>query len=245
MAELVGPPAGPRLACRRGACRIRPARAAVGRHAATHLPARLEHAGQELGAGTGDGWRSSCEDAAGNPGGPRRPGRVGLVDTIVQAGAGACVSLAEPLSLGALAALLRRCSLLVPVDSGPLHLAATVGLPVVGLYGPVATAQWSSWCQPDLHRHVRVALPCSPCDRMFDPPWGSRRTHPTRPPSGWMPSRAPSRSCSTPARPVSPAAVPRARARPGPLRPEPRPRCRGQPREPPARRARHSGQRSR
>lgn len=38
--------------------------------------------------------------------------------------------------LPTLAAVLRRCALLVSVDSGPAHLAAAVGTPLVALYGP-------------------------------------------------------------------------------------------------------------
>ncbi len=40
-------------------------------------------------------------------------------------------------SLRELAALCRRASLFVGSDTGPLHLAAAVGTPCVGLYGPM------------------------------------------------------------------------------------------------------------
>lgn len=39
-------------------------------------------------------------------------------------------------SLLELAALLRRCALMVGGDTGPLHLAAALGTPALGLYGP-------------------------------------------------------------------------------------------------------------
>jgi ADP-heptose:LPS heptosyltransferase len=35
-----------------------------------------------------------------------------------------------------LAALLERCSLMVSNDSGPMHIAAAMGTPVVGIFGP-------------------------------------------------------------------------------------------------------------
>lgn len=43
---------------------------------------------------------------------------------------------APPTSLPQLAALLRRARLVIGSDTGPLHLAAAVGTPCVGLYGP-------------------------------------------------------------------------------------------------------------
>ncbi|HEX7574377.1 MAG TPA: glycosyltransferase family 9 protein, partial [Bacteroidota bacterium] len=39
-------------------------------------------------------------------------------------------------TLRQLGALLKRCSILVSNDSGPLHIAAAVGTPVLGIYGP-------------------------------------------------------------------------------------------------------------
>jgi lipopolysaccharide heptosyltransferase I len=44
--------------------------------------------------------------------------------------------LAPPTDLDELTALLRRCQLLVANDTGPLHLAAALGTPCLGLYGP-------------------------------------------------------------------------------------------------------------
>ncbi len=44
--------------------------------------------------------------------------------------------LAPPTSIPELCALLRRAALMVAGDTGPLHLAAALGTPCVGLYGP-------------------------------------------------------------------------------------------------------------
>jgi heptosyltransferase-1 len=46
------------------------------------------------------------------------------------------VVLGPPTSLVQLIAVLRRASLLVAADTGPLHLAAALGTPCLGLYGP-------------------------------------------------------------------------------------------------------------
>jgi lipopolysaccharide heptosyltransferase I len=47
--------------------------------------------------------------------------------------------LAPPTDLGELAALLRRCRLMIANDTGPLHLAAALGTPALGLFGPTST----------------------------------------------------------------------------------------------------------
>ena len=44
--------------------------------------------------------------------------------------------LAPPTDLGELGALLRCCRLMIASDTGPLHLAAALGTPALGLYGP-------------------------------------------------------------------------------------------------------------
>lgn len=59
------------------------------------------------------------------------------------------------------AALLRRADLVVGVDSGPLHLAAAVGAPVLGLYGPKHPGTYGPfWPGSEV---VRAGLDCSPC----------------------------------------------------------------------------------
>lgn len=103
---------------------------------------------------------------------PGGPGEDALVEAVVEASDGCAYGLAGRLSVGALAALYRRACIVIGIDSGPVHLAVMVGTPVVGLYGPLDPMKWGPWCPPDRHRVVRVQLPCSPCDCIFDPPCG-------------------------------------------------------------------------
>jgi lipopolysaccharide heptosyltransferase I len=49
--------------------------------------------------------------------------------------------LAPPTDLDTLIAMMRRASLVVAADTGPLHVAAAVGTPCVGLYGPTSAAR--------------------------------------------------------------------------------------------------------
>jgi len=57
---------------------------------------------------------------------------------IVDGAGGPSALLAPPTGLEELAALLRRASVVVGADTGPLHLAAALGTRCVGLYGPTS-----------------------------------------------------------------------------------------------------------
>jgi heptosyltransferase-1 len=59
----------------------------------------------------------------------------------VVAGGGAGAVLGPPTDLAGLMAVLRRASVVVAADTGPLHLAAALGRPCVGLYGPTRAAR--------------------------------------------------------------------------------------------------------
>jgi ADP-heptose:LPS heptosyltransferase len=63
------------------------------------------------------------------------PGERALADAVVAAGDGRARAVTTA-SLRALAALLARARLVIAGDTGPLHLAAALGTPVLGVYGP-------------------------------------------------------------------------------------------------------------
>lgn len=62
------------------------------------------------------------------------------------------------LTLRELVALLARCSVHVAADTGSAHIAAALGPPVVGIYGPTSPARLSPYGQRDLV--VRGEMPC-------------------------------------------------------------------------------------
>jgi heptosyltransferase-1 len=78
--------------------------------------------------------RGVAQDAGGQALVTWGPGEEAPARAIVAAAAGAV--LAPPTDLDALLALLRRASVVVAADTGPLHMAAALGTPCVGLYGP-------------------------------------------------------------------------------------------------------------
>src|SRR6266516_419209 len=70
-------------------------------------------------------------------------------------------------SLSELRALLDRAALFVGGDSGPLHIAATTTVPIVGLYGPTLPARsapWRSAAHPTESVDVGI-LSCRPCNQ--------------------------------------------------------------------------------
>jgi lipopolysaccharide heptosyltransferase II len=72
---------------------------------------------------------------------------------------------AEGLTLPELRALMDRAALFVGGDSGPLHIASTSDIPIVGLYGPTLPERSAPWRPVDLGTaSIDVgALPCRPC----------------------------------------------------------------------------------
>lgn len=73
------------------------------------------------------------------------------------------VNLGGKTTLRDLACLLQTATLLVSTDSGPMHLAAAVGTPVVALFGPTIPARTGPYGEQ--HVVIRKELSCSPCLR--------------------------------------------------------------------------------
>lgn len=67
------------------------------------------------------------------------------------------------LPLDRLAAVMARGALFIGSDSGPLHLAAAVGMPIIGLFGPASPELTGPPIQPSAYLYKKVE--CSPCDQ--------------------------------------------------------------------------------
>ena len=67
-----------------------------------------------------------------------------------------------------LTAVLDRMALLITPDTGPMHLAAAVGTPVVGVFGPSDPARYAPLSPRSAVAHAD--LWCRPCNRMRRPP---------------------------------------------------------------------------
>lgn len=74
-----------------------------------------------------------------------------------------CLNLAAKLSLVELIALLRRLSVYITVDSGPAHMAAALGTPLITLIGPAIIEQTAPIGRPGAVRILYHRVPCAPC----------------------------------------------------------------------------------
>src|SRR3990170_3148266 len=91
------------------------------------------------------------------------PGERGIAEEIIRASAPSLLNMAGQTTIRGLMALLSQCRLLITNDSGPMHIAAALGVPVAAIFGstdPTITAPAGS-------RHVVIKkdVLCSPCFR--------------------------------------------------------------------------------
>lgn len=84
-----------------------------------------------------------------------------LGQDIVRAAPGRCLDLTGKLSLPEMVEWLRLSELLVTNDTGPMHVAAALGTPVVALFGPTEPRRTGPYGQ--LEHVLQLELPCSPC----------------------------------------------------------------------------------
>jgi ADP-heptose:LPS heptosyltransferase len=78
------------------------------------------------------------------------------------------VDVSGVVELPVLAGVLERLDLFVTADTGPMHLAAAVGTPVVAIFGPSDPRRYGPLT--DRARIVTAPLWCRPCNRVRKPP---------------------------------------------------------------------------
>lgn len=84
-----------------------------------------------------------------------------LVDKLVSKTQGQAVSLAGRVSVRQYAAILKHCSLFIGNDAGPMHMAAALGVPVLGLFGPSNPDEWGP--RSELARTIYKGVDCRQC----------------------------------------------------------------------------------
>jgi len=84
-----------------------------------------------------------------------------LGDQIARSAPGRCLNLAGGLSLAEMVEWLRLSDALISNDTGPMHVAAALGRPVLALFGPTEPRRTGPYGQ--LEHVIRHPLPCAPC----------------------------------------------------------------------------------
>lgn len=72
-----------------------------------------------------------------------------------------CYNFAGRTTIAMYAALLKKCHLFIGVDSAGLHIAAAVGTPTLGIFGPSSPVSWAP--RGETHRVVQKEFDCVPC----------------------------------------------------------------------------------
>lgn len=91
-----------------------------------------------------------------------------IVDAILQSSLKPAIDLSKAgASLGALKEIIRRCDLMITNDTGPRHIAAAFGVPVVTVFGPTH----QEWTEIYFEHERKVSVPvfCGPCQKKLCP----------------------------------------------------------------------------
>jgi heptosyltransferase I len=80
---------------------------------------------------------------------------------IAQATPQQCLDLTGKISLPEMIEWIRLGELMISNDTGPMHVAAALGKPVIGIFGPTEPRRTGPYGQ--LQNVVRIDLPCAPC----------------------------------------------------------------------------------
>ena len=97
---------------------------------------------------------------------PERP----LIQRFIDQYSGNAADASQSGSLEKTAALLERCQLLVSNDTGIMHLAAAMGTPTVGLFGPNSPRYWAP-VGPRATFVYDTKVACSPCLNLYANRW--------------------------------------------------------------------------
>ncbi|MBC8018178.1 MAG: lipopolysaccharide heptosyltransferase II [Verrucomicrobia bacterium] len=89
------------------------------------------------------------------------PGETDIAAEIEQQLGGACLNLAGTTTVRGLMALIRNCNLFVTNDSGPMHIAAAFGVPLVAIFGSTDHTTTSPYTEKAVI--VRKDVACAPC----------------------------------------------------------------------------------
>jgi len=84
-----------------------------------------------------------------------------IAQTVVNSSKGKAITLAGKTSLKELIALIGKAEFFVCNDTGPMHIAAALNIPVFAIFGPANPIRTGPY--GDIHTVIQIDLDCSPC----------------------------------------------------------------------------------
>ncbi|MFH2122623.1 MAG: glycosyltransferase family 9 protein [Pseudomonadota bacterium] len=87
----------------------------------------------------------------------------GVAEEVVAASKGMAINLAGRTGLKELVALIARAEFFISNDTGPMHIAAALGIPAVAIFGPANPVRTGPY--GIIHTVIQEQLDCSPCYR--------------------------------------------------------------------------------
>ncbi|MBP7055766.1 MAG: glycosyltransferase family 9 protein [Candidatus Omnitrophica bacterium] len=76
------------------------------------------------------------------------------------------INLSGKLNLRELAAVIKRCSIYITNDTGPMHIAASLNVPLLAIFGPGYIKRFDPRAISDKAKVFYKAQDCAPCDRI-------------------------------------------------------------------------------
>ena len=86
---------------------------------------------------------------------------------ILQAAGEAGIDAVAATTVRGMAALIERCRVFVGNDSGPMHVAAALDVPVLAMFGPGIPAKTAPWMPPERFVALSENFHCAPCRQDF------------------------------------------------------------------------------
>lgn len=89
-----------------------------------------------------------------------------LAEKVIQSSGVKAVNMAGRLTIKELGALIERCSLFITNDTGAMHIAALLNVPIVAIFGPGSLIRFDPRVISDKAIVLYRKAPCAPCDKM-------------------------------------------------------------------------------
>ncbi len=95
------------------------------------------------------------------------PGDTGAARTILEAAGGRGIDATGRTTVREMAAIIEKCAIFIGNDSGPMHVAAALRIPILAFFGPGTPEKTAPYTDPERFIALTRRFPCSPCRQDF------------------------------------------------------------------------------